>query len=59
MDKAFESTLIGILVKYESRNISENIQCGGLWKFENGDVLRHIEILWDGCVDSEIVIVPE
>jgi site-specific DNA recombinase len=60
MDKEFEITLRGMLAQDESRNISENIQWGFQRKFENGDIFtKYRNFMGYGCVDGEIVIVPE
>ncbi len=60
MDKEFEITLRGMLAQDESRNISENIQWGFQQKFENGDIFtKYRNFMGYGCVDGEIVIVPE
>ncbi len=60
MDKEFEITLRGMLAQDESRNISENIQWGFQRKFENGNIFtKYKNFMGYGCVDGEIVIVPE
>jgi len=60
MDKEFEITPRGMLAQDESRNISENIQWGFRRKFENGDIFtKYRNFMGYGCIDGEIVIVPE
>ncbi|SEU10315.1 Site-specific DNA recombinase [Lacrimispora sphenoides] len=60
MDKEFEITLRGMLAQAESRNMSGNIQWGFQRKFENGDIFtKYRNFMGYGCVDGEIVIVPE
>jgi site-specific DNA recombinase len=59
-DKEFEISLRSTLAQDERRNISENIQCGFLRKFEKGDIFKNYKnFMGYTCVDGEIVIVPK